>query len=94
MVFLREDMRFTHSLKLNPSDWGLCFSQLWNGAVRLSLAGIKEILILHDTLNFKSLIFLMVLMLVKAYVEKGNIKLTHSSFLNGMNYKEAIQKLS
>ena len=29
----------------------------------------------------------------KAYVEKGNIKLIHSSFLNGMNYKEAIQKI-
>ena len=29
----------------------------------------------------------------KAFVEKGNIKLTHSSFLNGLNYKDAIQKI-
>jgi leucyl-tRNA synthetase len=28
-----------------------------------------------------------------AFVEKGNVKLTHSSFLNGLEYAEAIQKI-
>ena len=29
----------------------------------------------------------------RAFVEKGNVKLTHSSFLNGLEYAEAIQKI-
>lgn len=29
----------------------------------------------------------------RAFVEKGNVKLTHSSFLNGLEYAEAIQKV-
>ena len=54
----------------------------------------RDFLILHDTLNFKSLIFFDGIdVSKKAFVEKGNTKLTHSSFLNGMNYKEAIQKI-